>query len=678
MRKDEKDRKSGSVKANRRTLPVLANENSAVGRDSRSALQGLIGNRVLQSLLTQPKPPAISRISEPGDVDEIEADRIAEQVVSKTSTAEIRRKCSCDGNGASCPACQKEQVEKEKGIHRKSQSPSASQPSVGDDFVQSLGSGRPLEASVRQEMESEFGHDFSAVRIHTDSGAATSAASIGARAFTADQHIVFGEGEYSPRSGTGRRLLAHELAHAVQNSKPQGAPQRPPAPSIKRQSVLGAASSWFSEKTGQAGKWVDEKKWAVYRAIIASLKSQKQVSINLMRGLVPKLPQGLQGAASSVIDVVDFFVDIEIALLLAIIGLAVGFVEGIVGLIVGLVKLAIGLLKMTIDWLVALMGKPDEYQQDIKDLVEAIKGIPPGLTRIKDEWLERYKHATLEEQVLMGGELVGQIEAFIATFVFAGTKAGQATTLTVRVGGASEAVLSRGAAVLETAPATAITIPAVVPKTAAEAAVVSSQMMMMGASGPGAATAAGGSGGGGGGRKSKPKGPEDEGGGPGDQQSKTPVADADDARLQKKYGERSKTQYPASEWRSIEQLEDRFPKLKDAKLRPIRRPATGDEAIFEERMQTTQSGYGLAGYSSDGQQIIQFDGISPDGWVEEIKIEQAEGNVDDIVTQLRRQADFARDYGLKGVEYSVQPATVADEVEARVAQEHLRNVYRAR
>ena len=93
-------------------------------------------------------------------------------------------------------------------------------------------------------------------------------------------------------------------------------------------------------------------------------------------------------------------------------------------------------------------------------------------------------------------------------------------------------------------------------------------------------------------------------------------------------------------------------------------------------MQTTQGSYSLAGYSSDGQQVIQFDGISPNGFVEEIKIEQMAGSVDDIVAQLRTQAEFARDYGLRGVEYSVQTPAVADAIEARVAEEHLRNVYR--
>lgn len=72
-------------------------------------------------------------------------------------------------------------------------------------------------------MESRFGHDFSEVRVHTDARAAQSAADVEARAYTVGQHVVFGAGEYAPGSSAGRRLVAHELAHVVQQSKaPEG------------------------------------------------------------------------------------------------------------------------------------------------------------------------------------------------------------------------------------------------------------------------------------------------------------------------------------------------------------------------------------------------------------------------------------------------------------------------
>lgn len=76
--------------------------------------------------------------------------------------------------------------------------------------------GAPLPGGVRTEMESRLGHDFSKVRIHTDARAAASARAVQARAFTVGHQIVFGRGEFSPESPSGRHVLAHELVHTIQ------------------------------------------------------------------------------------------------------------------------------------------------------------------------------------------------------------------------------------------------------------------------------------------------------------------------------------------------------------------------------------------------------------------------------------------------------------------------------
>jgi len=68
-------------------------------------------------------------------------------------------------------------------------------------------------------MESRFGQDFSQVRVHTDSQAADSATAVSSRAYTVGRDIVFGRGEYAPESDSGRSLLAHELAHVVQQGR---------------------------------------------------------------------------------------------------------------------------------------------------------------------------------------------------------------------------------------------------------------------------------------------------------------------------------------------------------------------------------------------------------------------------------------------------------------------------
>src|SRR5512146_1332002 len=76
--------------------------------------------------------------------------------------------------------------------------------------------GQPLGPAERAYMEPRFGQDFSQVRVHTDEKAAASALSVNALAYTVGREIVFAAGQYLPATAAGRRLLAHELTHVVQ------------------------------------------------------------------------------------------------------------------------------------------------------------------------------------------------------------------------------------------------------------------------------------------------------------------------------------------------------------------------------------------------------------------------------------------------------------------------------
>jgi hypothetical protein len=80
------------------------------------------------------------------------------------------------------------------------------------------GPGQPLSSESRDFFEPRFGYDFSEVRIHSDTGAAQSAAALHANAYTLGNDIVFNEGRYAPHGSEGKRLLAHELTHVVQQS----------------------------------------------------------------------------------------------------------------------------------------------------------------------------------------------------------------------------------------------------------------------------------------------------------------------------------------------------------------------------------------------------------------------------------------------------------------------------
>ncbi|MEM9292151.1 MAG: DUF4157 domain-containing protein [Acidobacteriota bacterium] len=92
----------------------------------------------------------------------------------------------------------------------------------GEEAIRSLGSGAPLPAAERAFFEPRLGVDLEAVRVHSGERAASAAESVSARAFTLGSDVVFGQGEFRPGSAEGRRLIAHELAHTVQ----QGAVQQ--------------------------------------------------------------------------------------------------------------------------------------------------------------------------------------------------------------------------------------------------------------------------------------------------------------------------------------------------------------------------------------------------------------------------------------------------------------------
>jgi hypothetical protein len=124
-------------------------------------------------------------------------------------------------------------------------------PSITDRLVERQAEGEPLPAMTRQRLENAFGHDFSRVRIHRDAEAGEISRQLSALAFTHGSHIYFGNGMYDPDGSSGKRLLAHELTHVVQQG--QASPQQsgeaatPPtvqahAPEIQRVATWAAGA----------------------------------------------------------------------------------------------------------------------------------------------------------------------------------------------------------------------------------------------------------------------------------------------------------------------------------------------------------------------------------------------------------------------------------------------------
>ncbi|MEM9007837.1 MAG: DUF4157 domain-containing protein [Cyanobacteria bacterium P01_F01_bin.86] len=146
-------------------------------------------------------------LGQPNDKYEQEADRVAEQImrmpaptlspqidekqILRRTEPLVRRRLAGDISGSEAPPI----------VHEVLRSP-----------------GQSLELNTQRFMESRFGHDFSRVRVHADAKAAVSARAINAQAYTVGQDIVFAAGQYHPASSRGKTLLAHELAHTVQQS----------------------------------------------------------------------------------------------------------------------------------------------------------------------------------------------------------------------------------------------------------------------------------------------------------------------------------------------------------------------------------------------------------------------------------------------------------------------------
>jgi len=206
-----------------RNAAVISNSPLLAPLHPALQLQQTIGNQGVQRLLRSRAVQAKLRISEPGDVYEQEADRVAEEVMRMPAPA-VQRACApCAAGGPPRPKCEDETKGLVQPVVSRVEPRKTEQASdttgVPNNFLQNLGPGQPLDASTRAFMEPCFGHDFGHVRVHTDAQAAESARAVNALAFTVGRDVVFGPGQYAPATQRGRALLAHELTHVVQQNQ---------------------------------------------------------------------------------------------------------------------------------------------------------------------------------------------------------------------------------------------------------------------------------------------------------------------------------------------------------------------------------------------------------------------------------------------------------------------------
>jgi hypothetical protein len=133
--------------------------------------------------------------------------RTGETPVTASNHVHLQRTCNC---GGSCEDCRENRLQRDAN----STGSAGWAPPMVHEVLRSP--GEPLDAATRADLEPRFRQDFSSIRVHTDAKAAASTRAVRASAYTVGRDIVFAAGHYAPKTTADRRLLAHELTHALQ------------------------------------------------------------------------------------------------------------------------------------------------------------------------------------------------------------------------------------------------------------------------------------------------------------------------------------------------------------------------------------------------------------------------------------------------------------------------------
>lgn len=197
--------------------------------DRIGVLHRSIGNQGIQALTPDEFIQPNVTISKPGDESEREANRAADLVMQMS---EVDKRPSLFS-----------------GIFRSADDDTKnSELRDSTSQIESLNNGRPLPPNTRSYFEPRFGHDLSNVRVHTDTDADKAAKSINADAFTIGRDIAFRHGRFNPRNTSGKRLIAHELAHVIQQGTRSGQPiiQREAGTAVTAAAWATVGSAGFS------------------------------------------------------------------------------------------------------------------------------------------------------------------------------------------------------------------------------------------------------------------------------------------------------------------------------------------------------------------------------------------------------------------------------------------------
>lgn len=197
-------------------------------------------------------------VNKPGDAHEQEADNMANHVVQRATMKPDEEKVQRRGKPDEDDHIQKKDAkEEEKPIQKKAGPGTSAAPVSAAQLHSTKGQGSPLPAPVQREMGQAFGHDFGPVRIHTGSRAEQLSQDMQALAFTHGKDVYFNAGQYNPETTEGRRLLAHELTHVVQQNGTE-------LTEVQRYTVPGRLPcnevvGWLDTRSPHAPAWAETK-----------------------------------------------------------------------------------------------------------------------------------------------------------------------------------------------------------------------------------------------------------------------------------------------------------------------------------------------------------------------------------------------------------------------------------
>jgi hypothetical protein len=247
-------------------------------------------------------------------------DRVTAAVAPRPSSTPARigilqrKRCACGGTpgpSGECAECRTKRLQR--------RATDRATPTIVPPIVhEALRSpGQPLDSTARASMESHFGHDFGKVRVHADEKAAESARAVSASAYTVGRNVVFGERQYEPGAAAGRRLLAHELTHVVQQGPDAQAPQ-----------AIGAPSSPAEREADQAARVTQGGRGEVSAGVGSGTLQRQEADEDEFRLRLPEPGRGLGfGQPRIGFDLPELQLDPEIAAQIRAIQLARGLIS---------------------------------------------------------------------------------------------------------------------------------------------------------------------------------------------------------------------------------------------------------------------------------------------------------------------------------------------------------------